>query len=398
MFKLTLQKYIVALILIYSVAGTAKSQSLFDSVISVDRSAITKYELDQRVRFFEIVQRSNNVEDQARKSLIEDRLKIAAAREANIELTPEALMQAMSDFAKNANHNLKQLLGDLAKDGVDEQTFRDYVEVGVTWRNLINRRFSSRSNPTEAEIDRALASAGIQGGIRVLLTEIVLSAPPNQITAARQTADRLTRIKSTSMFSEQARLLSVSPSRENGGRLEWTNLNDLPVGLRPIISGLRQGQITKPLEISNAIVLFQLLDIAETTFNLPRTIAIEYAQLSGPTSSVMLASTMADTCDDLYGLVKNDGSLTLTIESKSPDQIIPGIALRLNGLDENEQSTLPTTTLLQADMIMLCARVHSVLEDISRSQVSGNLRSARLTSLADGYLAELRSNADITYH
>ena len=109
MFKLTLQKYIVALILIYSVAGTAKSQSLFDSVISVDRSAITKYELDQRVRFFEIVQRSNNVEDQARKSLIEDRLKIAAAREANIELTPEALMQAMYDFAKNANHNLKQL-------------------------------------------------------------------------------------------------------------------------------------------------------------------------------------------------------------------------------------------------------------------------------------------------
>ena len=145
MVKLTLQKCVAALILIYSVVGPAKSQSLFDPIISVDRAAITKYELDQRIRFLEIVQRSNNVEDQARNSLIEDRLKMAAARRANVKLTPDALMQAMSDFAKNANHNLKQLLDDLAKDGVDEQTFRDYVNVGVTWRNLINGRFSSRS-------------------------------------------------------------------------------------------------------------------------------------------------------------------------------------------------------------------------------------------------------------
>ena len=398
MVKLTLQKCVVALILIYSIADPAKSQSLFDPVISVDRAAITKYELDQRILFFKIVQRSNNVEEQARKSLIDDRLKIAAARRANIKLTPEALKQAMSDFAKNANHNLKQLLGNLAKGGVDEQTFRDYVKVGVTWRNLVNGRFSSRSNPTEAEIDRALASTGIQGGIQVLLTEIVLPAPPDQIMAARQTADRLTRIKSTSMFSEQARLLSVSQSRENGGRLKWTNLNDLPTGLRPIISGLRQGQITKPLEISNAIILFQLVDVAETKFNLPRAIAIEYAQISGPMSSVMTASTMADTCDDLYGLVKNDDTLTLTIKSQEPEKIDHEIALRLNGLDENEQSTLLTANLVEADMIMLCARVHSVLEDVSRIQISGNLRSARLTSFADGYLAELRSNADITYH
>ena len=398
MVKLTLQKCVIALFLIYSIADPAKSQSLFNPVISVDSAAITKYELDQRIRFFKIVRRSNNVEEQALKSLIDDRLKVAAARRANINLTPEALMQEMSDFAKNANYNLKQLLGDLAKDGVDEQTLRDYVEVGVTWRNLVNGRFSSRSNPTEAEIDRALASTGIQGGIQVLLTEIVLSAPPDQIMAARKIANRLTRIKSTSMFSEQARLLSVSQSRENGGRLKWTKLNDLPAGLRPIISGLRQGQITKPLEISNAIILFQLIDVAETKFSSPRAMAIEYAQLSGPTSSVMTASTMADTCDDLYGLVKADDTLTLTIKSQKFEQINHEIALRLNGLDENENSTLLTADPVQADMIMLCARVHSVLEDVSRIQISGNLRSARLTSLADGYLAELRSNADITYH
>jgi peptidyl-prolyl cis-trans isomerase SurA len=398
MVKLNLQKCIAVLVLVYSVGSPAMSQSLFDSVISVDRAAITKYELDQRIRFFELLKPSNNVEDEARKSLIEDRLKIAAARRADIQLTPEALMAAMSDFARNSNHNLNQLLDDLAQDGVDEQTFRDYVEVGITWRQLVRGRFASRANPTEAEIDRALASTGAQGGIQVLLTEIVLPAPPDQISAARKTANRLTRIESTTIFSEQAQLLSVAQSRTNGGKLEWTNLNDLPAGLRPIISGLRPGQITKPLEITNAIVLFQLLDVAETAFQLPKISVIEYAQLTGPESAVVSVSTRTDTCDDLYGLVKTDAALTLTIQSHPQDQITEAIALRLNGLDKNEQSTLPTTEPNQADMIMLCARIYSMVEDVSRNQVTGNLRSAHLTSLADGYLAELRSNSDIIYH
>lgn len=398
MVKLNLQKCIAVFVLVYSVGSPAMSQSLFDSVISVDRAAITKYELDQRIRFFELLKPSNNVEDEARNSLIEDRLKIAAARRANIQLTPEALTAAMSDFAKNSNNNLNQLLDNLAQDGVDEQTFRDYVEAGITWRQLVRGRFASRANPTEAEIDRALASAGAQGGIQVLLTEIVLPAPPDQMAAARKIANRLTRIESTNIFSEQAQLLSVAQSRANGGKLEWTNLNDLPAGLRPIISGLRPGQITKPLEITNAIVLFQLLDIAETAFQLPKISAIEYAQLAGPESAVVSVSTRADTCDDLYGLVKTDAALTLTIQSHPQDQITQAIALRLNGLDKNEQSIRPTTEPNQADMIMLCARIYSIVEDVSRSQVAGNLRSAHLTSLADGYLAELRSNSDITYH
>ena len=259
-------------------------------------------------------------------------------------------------------------------------------------------RFASRANPTETEIDRALASTGEQGGIQVLLTEIVLPAPPDQIAAVRKIANRLSRVKSTTIFSEQARLLSAAQSRVNDGKLEWTNLNDLPEGLRPIISGLRPGQITEPLEIPNAIVLFQLLDVAETTFNLPKISVIEYAQLTGPASAVVSVSTKADTCDDLYGLVKTDAALTLTIQSRPQDQIARAIALRLNGLDINEQSTLPTTEAKQTDMIMLCSRIYSILENVSRKQVVGNLRSARLTNLADGYLSELRSNSNITYH
>ena len=399
MIKITLRIGLAALVLIGSLNSAALAQGLFDPVISVNRAAITAYELEQRERFLEILQRSSGMAQRARDSLIEDRLKMAAADRASIKLSATQVTKAMEDFAGNANLGLDQLLASLAQSGVDAQTYRDFIKVGVTWRELVRARFAARSAPSEAEIDRALASAGAQGGVKVLLTEIVLPAgSAEELNRARQTAERLGRITSTADFSEQARRLSVAQSRVNGGRLEWANLSDLPDGLRPIISGLRPGQITKPLEVTNAIVLFQLRDVAETTAQSPEVAAIEYARLSGPAEAVQTAVQMADTCDDFYGAVKADPALSFKIHSESPDQISQALSLRLMGLDKDEFDAVPTSERDQAEIVMLCARVYAALEDVSRGQVADNLRSARISSLADGFLAELRASADIVYH
>jgi peptidyl-prolyl cis-trans isomerase SurA len=399
MIKITLRIGLAALVLIGSLNNAALAQGLFEPVISVNRAAITAYELEQRERFLEILQRSSGMAQRARESLIEDRLKMAAADRASIMLSAAQVTKAMEDFAGNANLGLDQLLATLAQSGVDAQTYRDFMKVGVTWRELVRARFAARSAPSEAEIDRALASAGAQGGVKVLLTEIVLPAGSvEELNRARQTAERLGRITSTADFSEQARRLSVAQSRVNGGRLEWANLSDLPDGLRPIISGLRPGQITKPLEVTNAIVLFQLRDVAETTAQSPEVAAIEYARLSGPAEAVQTAVQMADTCDDFYGAVKADPSLSFKIHSESPDQISQALSLRLMGLDKDEFDAMPTVEGNQAEIVMLCARIYAALEDVSRGQVADNLRSARISSLADGFLAELRASADIVYH
>ena len=401
MINITRRIGLAALVLIGSLQSAAQAQGLFDPVISVNRAAITAYELEQREQFLEILQRSSGMAQRARDDLIEDRLKMAAADRSGIKLSGAQLLSAMNEFAANANLELEQLLETLAQSGVDEQTYRDFIMVGVTWRELIRARFAARSAPSEAEIDRALASAAAQGGVKVLLTDIVLPAgSAEELNSARQTAERLRLISSTADFSEQARRLSVAQSRVNGGRLEWANMSDLPDGLRPIISGLRPGQITTPLEVPNAVVLFQLRDVAETTAQSPEISAIEYAHLKGPADAVKAATQMADTCDDFYGAAKVNPSLTLTIRSESPDQMSQDLSLRLMGLDKNEIDEMPTAAAAgdHAEIVMLCARVYAALEDVSRGQVADNLRSARISSLADGFLAELRASADIVYH
>ena len=388
----------LSLVIITLISFSAKelaSEGIFDTVISVNKTAITNYELEQRIRFFSFLNEPGDANIKSRQSLIDDRLKMAAAQKEGIALTSIELKKSMSDFAKNSNQGLAALLELLKQGGVDPETFRDFVEVGVVWREVVRKRFSSQVNPTTAEIDRAVISASPKGGIKVLLTEIILPAGPNQLRESQKISKQLTKITSVKVFSEQATKLSVSNSRENGGKLPWRNLKDIPNGLRQIIASLQPGQVTTPIEVNNAIVLFQLRDIAESLSNDLDIISMEFARITGPSSALKLAARTVDSCDDLYGLIKLNKDFVFTILTQPPDKIEQGIALRLNSLDKDEISIFSNGPDDEGDLIMLCKRDYKTLENTSRDQIAANIRSARLTNLAEGYLAELRTKATV---
>ena len=391
----TIKKTLLAFLFNGTLVGIVTAQSLFDPVVSINGAVITEYELNQRVRFNHFLEQTGKNIGKARDDLINDRLKVSAGRRAGIELSQVNLEQSMVDFANNSSRSLKELLSLIAQNGVDAQTFRDFVESGVVWRELVRSQFAGRGVPSEAEIDQATASVGPQGGLRVLMSEIVIAASPQQAVTAKRLADKLSKITSITEFSQKATEFSAAPTRVNGGKLEWTNLNDLPAALAPIVAALRPGQVTPPLNIPNAIVLLQLRAVEETAATAKILVKIEYAFLSGPTTSVQIVAKNSDTCDDLYGLVKSKPELRLSIQSQKPSDIKRDKAVRIALLDKDEKSILPTADNNTSDMVMLCTRVYAISENVSRAEVTQNLRLARLHSLADGYLAELRANADI---
>ena len=194
--------------------------------------------------------------------------------------------------------------------------------------------------------------------------------------------------------------MSVSSSRDNGGKVPWRNLKDLPNGLRQIIASLRPGQVAKPLEVQNAIVLFQLRDVEELALKVPEILSMKFAKITGANSVLNLATKTVNSCDDLYGLVKLNKDVVLEMVTQHPDELEQATALRLNSLDRNEMSVLSDSTDSAdsiGNMIMLCERSYSTLADTSRSEVAKNIKAARLTNLAEGYLAELRTNATVVF-
>ena len=397
MLKIFVSWSLVVFTLFSVLSNKLAAEGIFDTIISVDGAAITNYELEQRILFFSFLNEPGDTLISSRQSLIDDRLKMAAASKDGFALTPAELENAMLDFAKNSNQSLSGLLNLLTEGGVDAETFRDYVEVGVVWRELVRKRFGSQSQPTESEIDRALAAERAEGDISVLLTEIVLPAGPSQLEESRKIARELAKITSIGSFSEKAKKLSVSSSRDNGGKIPWRNLKDLPNGLRQIIASLRPGQVAKPLEVQNAIVLFQLRDVEELGLKAPEIISMKFAKITGINSVLDLATKTVNSCNDLYGLVKLDKDVVLEMSTQHPDEIEQATALRLNRLDRHEMSIFSDSPDSIGNMIMLCERNYTTSADISRSEVAKNIRAARLTNLAEGYLAELRTNATVIF-
>lgn len=381
------------------------AQSQYRTIATVDNSAITAYEVEQRFRFLRAIRAPGASSQLALEQLIEDRLKLAEANRAGLGLTPEGLDNALNDFAGRANLTLDEFTRSLGAQGVEPGTIREFVRAGVTWRELIRGRFNARAQISDAEIDRALGQSASSSSIRVLLNEIILPARPirGEAAQARRNAERIQNITSISAFQREAGRLSVSQTRTRNGRLDWVPLSNLPGALRPIILGLKPGEVSEPIELENAILLFQLRAIEEVDTEAAAPAAIDYAALylNGGRSEATLRQAekikdRVDTCDDLYGEAQRMPREALERGAKNPSEIPQDVAIELAKLDAGEVST----TLTRANgetlvFLMLCSRVPTLAEDTDREAIRNRLRSQRLAGFADGLLAELRAEAVI---
>ena len=394
-------KFIFALVSSLAMASPLAAQGLFDPVVFVNDDVVTEYEVQQRTTFLRLLNSPGSSRRDVVETLINERLQAQAIAAAGLELSDEGLQAGIEEFVGRTNLTPDQFLSALADGGVAEETFRNFVEVGIAWRDLIGSRFGARVQISEAEIDRALGSAGGTSGIRVLVSEIIIPAPPDRKADVDELALEIAAATSTEEFSNYAREFSATASRDAGGRLPWQELSNLPPVLRPILLSLAPGEITDPLSIPNAVALFQLRDIEETGTPTREYAAIEYAAyyIPGGRSPAGLDAAAklrakVDVCDDLYAVAQGQPEEVLERGSRPPSEIPQDIAIELSKLDPGEVSTALTRangeTLV---FLMMCGRTAAVNEDVAREQVAASLRSSRINAYADGFLDQLRADA-----
>ena len=385
-------------------AGAATAQTQFAPAITVNDRVITRYELSQRQRLLDLFGTSGDLREQAREALIEDRLKEQELARYGLELSEDALNREMESFAERANMSLPQFKRLLAQNGIDAITLEDFVRVGVAWRDYVRSRYSRQLNVTDADIDRAIARAGSgPTELQILLSEIIIAAPPERAAAARQAANQISRMRSYGEFESAARQVSALPSRENGGRLGWLPLSNYPPQLRALLRDLAPGEVTEPIEIPNGIALFQKRGLREAgrAVQAPASIAYATYAIPGGRSEAALANATAvvdqlDTCDDLYGVARNQPEEVLQRVDLAPEAIPDDIALELARLDPGEVSLNLTRdngqTLL---LVMLCNRTAVGQQALNRDAVLNQIRSERLAGMANALIADLRASATI---
>ena len=400
------QKWAAVVAVFVALVGgySATAQGQLTPVITVNDQVITQYELTQRIRLLELFGTQGDLDEAARTALIEDRLKQQEMARFGVSASEEALRQELEAFAGRADMNLAQFTQVLAQDGIDISTLRDFVEVGVLWRDFIRGRFGREINVTDADIERAIAQRGTAPSqLEVLLSEIIIAAPPDRAERARTAADQIARMRSFAEFEAAARQVSALPSREDGGRLDWLPIENYPPQLQSLILDLETGEVTEPIEIPNGIALFQLRGKREVMRAAQAPQSIDYAAYYIPGGKTEAGLRQAarvrdqvDICDDLYGVARNQPAEVLDRRSAAPAAIPSDVALELARLDPGEASYNLTRdngeTLI---FLMLCARENAGAGATDPGAVRNQIRGQRLATFADALLEDLRASAII---
>jgi peptidyl-prolyl cis-trans isomerase SurA len=371
----------------------------FSPRLIVNDRAISNWEYEQRLRMLTLFGAPGDLEAEAEKVLVDERLQLAAAESIGIDVTPEAISSGMEEFAARANLSSEEFIKALAQGGVSEETFRDFVRAGLLWREVVRARFGPRAQVTEAEIDRAIAGTTQQTSVRVLLAELVVPVADGNEGAARAEADRIRRtIRSEADFNEAARRFSAAPTAARGGTLDWIGLGSLPEAVVPVVLGLRPGQVSEPVKVNGAFAIFLLRQIEETRTDETAPLAIEYALFALPSNRDAAAEAAriraaVDTCDDLYGIALRLPPEALVRETRPLSDVPNDLAVELARLDEGETALISRGG--QPELLMLCGRVPQLDVAPSREAVRNQLVNRRLAGYANGYLEELRADAFI---
>lgn len=380
-----------------SFATVTEAQGRFSPEVQVGESVVTRYQIDQRTRFLSLLGAPGDVRVLAREQLINEAVQFAAARTAGIEPSDEEVAAGTEEFAARANLTAEQFVTALGQNGIEAETFRDFVSAGVAWRNFVRAEYgeTARGTISQNQTERLLARTGTQGGTRVLISEILLpNSTPETAAASRARAAQISQLQDEAAFSAAARQLSNAPSSTRGGELPWIDLNGLPEEVRGVIGSLSPGQISRPLELESSIAVFLMRDLEVVTAGTPETLLIDYAVYTAASAQdAAEVQARIDTCDDLYGVAKGLPEARLIRETESSTQVPAFVRAAISDLDTGESTVIERGGL--PAVVMLCARRPSQKSTVDLEIIGNRLLNARLGATAANELANLRADTII---
>jgi peptidyl-prolyl cis-trans isomerase SurA len=242
----------------------AFAANAFAPALTVNNGVITHYDIEQRVKLLSALGATDDLQKLAVKQLTEDRVKVQAAREMQIELPEGAIDAGLEEFATSRGLKLEDVLRVIDARGIDRQTMDDFVQSGLLWREVVSARFRARATPTDADLDAAMQRAQTQPVEMVTLGEIALPFAERGEAETMTLADSIyDQVRRGASFEALAREYSRSSTAPQGGRLEPLPANRVPPTFRSQVLLLNPGQTTRPVPIAGGVAIIKLVGISE---------------------------------------------------------------------------------------------------------------------------------------
>lgn len=241
-------------------------------VLYVTGEPITAYDIDQRGKLIALSTGKAKTRQQVIDELIDDKLKILAAKRYNFEMSQGDIEGAYANMARGGGMSVDQFSKMLEGRGVNPNTLKARLKADLTWTQMVRGKFGQQLNPSEKDIFEAELKSSEQkeAGVEYTLYPITFVVPrgsaANVVEARKREADALRQrfqsCKSGLAFARALREVVVrAPIRRNSA--------DLSPALREILAKVELGKLTPPEVTAGGVDLFALCERKETNADSP---------------------------------------------------------------------------------------------------------------------------------
>ena len=143
------------------------------------------------------------------------------------------------------------------------------ITIDALWNDLIIKKYGTKVNINESTIKKGILKNSKIQSKEYQLSEIIFEVA-NKEEIKRKYNEVVKSINEIG-FENSAAMYSFSESAKIGGDIGWINENSLNDNIKKNITSLQIGAITKPIILSNGILVLKLIN----TKNLKTTIDIE---------------------------------------------------------------------------------------------------------------------------
>lgn len=216
----------------------------------VNGEVITSSEMQSRINAFILTtgipynsQTKNMIQTKVLQSVIDEKLKIQAAKKNNIRVSATEINRSIREFEKENNMPAGQLKKILSQAKVSMNTWNKQVEADLAWQKYVSQKGYSQIHIGESAINQAIED--IKKDMKTqkwMVSEIVISK--KDAKDIRQLSETLRHDPRFELYAMQ---FSQSPSSANGGKLGWITKGKLPPVLENALLKLPQGGVTDPI-------------------------------------------------------------------------------------------------------------------------------------------------------
>jgi len=432
--NIILRRLAIVLGALVATAAHAQTREASSSGVLLDRVAATvnegvvlQSELEEQTYIIAARMREQKVElpaqnvlqKQVLDRLVLQELQMQRANRAGIKVPDETLNNALADVAKNNGIKLTDLPDALSAQGIDYAGYREQLRKELAMQILRQRDVISRINVSPREIDqfierqKKMPSDANEYNVSHILIAVPQAATPAELDEAARKADEVfLKAASGQDFGQLAVQYSNAQTALEGGSLGWRKGSELPTFVGEIISGMKAGDVTKPLRTPSGYHILKLNEMKGASQVIVNQVHARHILIK--TNELQDDATVQQKLTSIRDRILNKGENFAAVASvvsedpgsaseggdlgwSSPGTFVPEFEKQLAQLQPDEISQ-PFRTQFGWHIIQLLARRQfDTTEERIRQTAFNAIREAKADEETELWLRRLRDEAYVEY-